>query len=191
VTPVIDLPEKHFKNAAAFEKWLAKHHSSPGVWLRLAKKNGGATSVSYAEAVEICLCYGWIDGQGKSIDEHFSKQRFTPRTPRSKWSKINTQRAERLIAAGRMRPAGQAAIDRAKADGRWAAAYDSPKTMTVPDDLTAALKKNKKAAAAFKTVNSRNRYAILFRIHDAKKPETRAARIDKFVTMLAEGKTLY
>jgi uncharacterized protein YdeI (YjbR/CyaY-like superfamily) len=189
---VNELPEKHFKDAAAFEKWLAKNHaSSAGVWLLLAKKNAGGKSVSYAEAVEICLCYGWIDGQGKSLDAQFSKQRFTPRAKRSKWSKINTQRAERLTAEGRMQPPGQAEIDRAKDDGRWAAAYDSPSTITVPDDFAAALKKNKKAAAAFEVINSRNRYAILFRIHDAKKPETRAARIKKFVDMLADGQKLY
>ena len=187
-----DLPEKRFKDAAAFEKWLAKNHATArGVWLVSPKKHTGQPTVTYAEAVEICLCYGWIDGQGKSIDENFGKQRYTPRAKRSKWSKINTQKAERLVKEGRMQPAGHAEIDRAKADGRWAAAYDSPSTMEVPADLTAALKKNKQAAAFFKTINARNRYAILFQIHDAKKPETRAARIDKFVAMLAEGKTLY
>ena len=187
-----DLPDKKFATAAAFEKWLAANHAkSKGIWLLLAKKGGGEKSVTYAEAVEICLCYGWIDGQGKSVDDRVSKQRFTPRAKRSKWSKINTQKAQRLAKEGRMQPAGQAEIDRAKADGRWAAAYDSPSTMEVPADLTAALKKNKQAAAFFETINSRNRYAILFRIHDAKKPETRAARIEKFVAMLADGKTLY
>jgi uncharacterized protein YdeI (YjbR/CyaY-like superfamily) len=187
---VVDLPEKHFKNAAAFERWLAKNHATAGVWLLFAKKNGGETSLSYAEAVEIALCYGWIDGQGKGVDERFSKTRFTPRARRSIWSKINTQHAERLVKEGRMQPPGQAEIDRAKADGRWARAYDSPSTMTVPDDFAAALKQAKQTAA-FDKLNSRNRYAMLFRIHDAKRPETRAARIEKFVAMLQRGETLY
>jgi uncharacterized protein YdeI (YjbR/CyaY-like superfamily) len=187
-----DDPTVHAADAAAFEKWLQKNHAkSDGIWLALAKKTGTKSSVSYVEAVEICLCYGWIDGQGKSIDERSSKQRYTPRAKRSKWSKINTQKAERLVAERRMRPAGQAEINRAKEDGRWAAAYDSPSTMEVPDDLTAALKRNKKAAAFFDTLNSRNRYAVLFRIHDAKKPETRAGRVEKFVAMLERGETLY
>lgn len=187
-----DPPEKHFTTARAFETWLAKSHDkAAGVWLLLAKKNGGEKSVTYVEAVEVALCYGWIDGQGKAVDEQFSKQRFTPRTKRSVWSKINTERAERLIKEGRMRPAGQAEIDRAKTDGRWAKAYASPSKMTVPDDFAAALKKNKRAAAAFETVNAANRYAFLWRIHDAKKPETRAARIEKFVGMLERGETLH
>jgi uncharacterized protein YdeI (YjbR/CyaY-like superfamily) len=190
--PAADLPDKKFATAKAFEQWLAKNHDkAPGAWVHFAKKNGGAKSLTYIEAVEVALCYGWIDGQGKAVDEQFSKQRYTPRTKRSVWSKINTERAERLIAEGRMQPAGLAEVERAKADGRWDRAYDSPKNMTVPDDLTAALKKNKKAAAMFETLNSSNRYAILWRIHDAKKPETRASRIEKFVAMLAEGKTLH
>jgi uncharacterized protein YdeI (YjbR/CyaY-like superfamily) len=188
---VADLPEKRFKDAAAFERWLAKHHDKvAGAWLVFARKNSGATSLSYAEAVEVALCYGWIDGQGKGIDERFTKTRFTPRARRSIWSKINTQHAERLVKEGRMKPAGLAEIDRAKADGRWDRAYDSPSTMTIPDDFAAALKKSRQTAA-FDKLNSRNRYAMLFRIHDAKKPETRAARIDKFVEMLKNGETLY
>jgi uncharacterized protein YdeI (YjbR/CyaY-like superfamily) len=187
---VVDLPEKHFKDAAAFERWLANNYDTPGAWLLFARKNSGETSLSYAEAVEIALCYGWIDGQGKGVDERFAKTRFTPRARRSIWSKINTQHAERLIKEGRMRSPGQAEIDRAKADGRWDRAYDSPSTMTVPDDFAAALKK-KKLTKAFEALNSRNRYAMLFRIHDAKRPETRAARIEKFVGMLERGETIY
>jgi uncharacterized protein YdeI (YjbR/CyaY-like superfamily) len=192
VTSVDELPEKHFKTARAFETWLAKNHDkAPGVWLLLAKKSGGEKSVTCTEAVEVALCYGWIDGQGKAVDDKFSKQRFTPRTKRSVWSKINTERAERLVKEGRMQPAGQAEIDRAKADGRWAAASDSPSTMQVPDDFAAALKQNKRAAAAFETVSSANRYAFLWRIHNAKKPETRASRIENFVAMLERGETLH
>jgi uncharacterized protein YdeI (YjbR/CyaY-like superfamily) len=190
--PAAELPNKKFATAAAFETWLAKNHDkSPGIWLLLAKKNGGAKSVSYSDAVDIALCYGWIDSQKAALDEQYSRQRFTPRGPRSRWSKINVERVGRLTKAGRMDAAGQAEVDGAKADGRWAAAYDSSSTATVPDDLAAALRKNQKAAAFFETISSANRYAILYRVHDAKKPETRAARIEKFVTMLEEGKTLH
>ncbi len=187
-----DDPIVHAKDAAAFEKWLAKNHeSSGGIWLAIAKKTGTRTSVSYVEAVEVALCWGWIDGQRQKLDDDYSLQRFTSRRPRSKWSKVNVERVERLTEATRMQASGFAEVERAKADGRWAAAYDSPSNMAVPADLTAALKKNKKAAVFFETLSGANRYAILYRIHDAKKPETRASRIDKFVTMLAESKTLH
>lgn len=187
-----DDPIVHAASAAKFEAWMAKHHdSADGIWLAIAKKTGGKTSVTYPEAVEVALCWGWIDGQKRKLDDDYSLQRFTPRRPRSRWSKINVERVATLTKAKRMQPSGLAEVERAKADGRWADAYDSASKMTVPDDLAAALRKNKKAAAAFDTVSAANRYAILFRVHDAKKPETRAARIEKFVAMLAEGKTLY
>jgi uncharacterized protein YdeI (YjbR/CyaY-like superfamily) len=185
-------PEMRFPTAARFNTWLkSNHHKADGVWLVFAKKAAPERTITYVEAVEVALCWGWIDGQGKRLDEHYSLQKYTPRGQRSRWSKINVGRAERLIKEGRMQPAGQAEIDRAKADGRWAAAYDSPSTATVPEDLAAALRKNKPAAAFFETLTSANRYAILYRIHDAKKPETRAARIERFVGMLERGETLH
>jgi uncharacterized protein YdeI (YjbR/CyaY-like superfamily) len=175
-----------------WEAWLAKHHASDReVWLRLARKDSQAVTVSRAAALEVALCYGWIDGQASSQDEHYWLQRFTPRTPRSKWSKINCEAVEGLIRAGKMKPAGMAAVEKAKADGRWDAAYAPPSTIDVPADLKDALKENPKAEAFFRELNAQNRYAILFRIHDAKKPETRARRIQKFVAMLERGETLH
>jgi len=175
-----------------WEAWLEQNHASEReVWLRLAKKGSGAKTVSRAEALEVALCYGWIDGQARSQDETYWLQRFTPRTRRSKWSKINCEAAEALIRAGRMKPAGLAAVEAAKVDGRWAAAYAPPSRIEVPPDLAAALEKNPKAAEFFRTLDSRNRYAILYRIQDAKKPETRARRIEKFVAMLARGEKIY
>src|SRR5690606_18884108 len=175
-------------SAEEWEAWLERNHASePEAWLRLAKKGSGAKTVSRAEALEVALCYGWIDGQARTQDEAYWLQRFTPRTRRSKWSKINCEAAEALIRAGRMKPAGLAAVEAAKADGRWAAAYAPPSTIEVPADLAAALEKNPEAAARFRELDSQNRYAILYRIHDAKKPETRARRIEKFVAMLARG----
>ena len=187
-----DDPRVYAETPAKFEAWLKKNHAtSDGIWLAIAKKAGAAKSVSYVEAVEIALCWGWIDGQKQKLDDDHSLQRFTPRRPRSNWSKVNVDRIEALTKAKRMQPSGLAEVEKAKADGRWAKAYDSPSNMTVPDDLAAALKKNKQAAAFFETINASNRYAILWRIQDAKKPETRASRIEKFVAMLAEGKTLH
>ena len=175
-----------------FEAWLAKNHeSSTGIWLAIAKKAGTARSVTYAEAVDIALCWGWIDGQKRKLDDDHSLQRFTPRRPRSNWSKTNVNNVTRLVKAKRMQPSGFAEVKRAKADGRWDAAYESQAKATVPDDFAAALKRNKKAATFFDTLNSANRYAFLYRIHTAKKLETRAARIEKFVTMLAEGQTFH
>ena len=153
--------------------------------------SGGVESVSYAEAVDGALCYGWIDGQTASLDGRFYLQRYTPRRARSKWSKINRKKVEALIAAGRMKAAGLAEIERAKADGRWDAAYDSPSTATVPEDLREKLDENPKAAAFFEALNSTNRYAILYQIQDAKRPETRARRIDKFVAMLNNDEKPY
>ena len=187
-----ELPVKAFATQEKFRSWLDKNHSkAPGVWVKLAKKASGIKSVTYDEAVEIALCYGWIDGLVRRVDDDYYMQRFTPRRAKSKWSKINRDKVEALIAAGKMTPAGLKEIERAKADGRWDAAYDSPSSMTVPDDLEIALEKNRKAKAFFETLNSTNRYAILYQIQDAKKPETRARRIAKFVDILNEGRTLY
>jgi len=148
-------------------------------------------SITYAEALEAALCFGWIDGQSERVDDTWFVQKFTPRGPRSLWSKINCEKATALIAAGKMKPAGRAEVERARNDGRWARAYDSPSRATVPDDLAAALGKNARAAAFFATLDSRNRYAILHRVQTAKKPETRARRIADFVTMMARREKLY
>ncbi len=181
-----------FTSAQSWETWLAQQAAgAAGVWLKIAKKASGIESVTYAEALDVALCYGWIDGQKGSFDESFFLQKFTPRRPRSRWSKINRVKVAALIASGRMQPAGLLEVDRAKADGRWDAAYDSPRTATVPADLQAALDAVPAAQALFPTLSSANRYAILYRIQDAKRPETRARRIAAFVAMLAEGKTLH
>jgi uncharacterized protein YdeI (YjbR/CyaY-like superfamily) len=187
-----NLPVLPFKSVRAWEVWLAKQKpSSNGVWVKFAKKNNATPSVSKPEAIESALCFGWIDGQLGSFDDDWFVTRFTPRTPRSKWSEINRKTAMRLIKEGRMRPSGLAEVERAKADGRWDAAYGSASTIKVPSDLTAAFRANPKAAAFFTTLDSTNRYAVLYRIHDAKKPETRAARIEKFVAMLARGEKIH
>jgi uncharacterized protein YdeI (YjbR/CyaY-like superfamily) len=187
-----ELPVIQAESEAAWEAWLEEHHTSaPGALLKLAKKGSGVPSVTYAEAVTVALCFGWIDGQSKGLDDSFYFQRFTPRRARSKWSKINCAKALELIAEGRMRPAGLREVERAQADGRWEAAYDPPSTAAVPDDLQAALAENPAAQAFFLRLNSRNRYAILHRIQTAKKPETRQKRIAEFVTMLADGRKLY
>ena len=181
-----------FASAAAFEAWLAERHAtSDGLWIKFAKKASGIPTVVYAEAVEASLRYGWIDGQVKRLDDEYYIQRFTPRRARSRWSKINCAKAEALIARGAMEPAGLAEVERAKADGRWDAAYDAPSTATVPDDLRAALDRDPKASAFFETLDSINRYAILHRIQEAKRAETRARRIDKFVAMLSRGETIH
>jgi uncharacterized protein YdeI (YjbR/CyaY-like superfamily) len=172
--------------------WLAESHaSSPGVWLQFAKKGSGKLSVTHAEALELALRYGWIDGQTAKLDDDYFLQRFTPRSPRSRWSRINREAATRLHERGELEPAGIAQVERAMADGRWAAAYEPASTATVPDDLRRALDGNPEARAFFTTLSSQNRYAILYRIQDAKKPETRARRIEQFVAMLAEGKTVH
>ncbi|WP_443064187.1 YdeI/OmpD-associated family protein [Streptomyces sp. NBC_00566] len=181
-----------FESAEAFRAWLDENHAaSSGIWLKLRKKGPGIVALDYAQALDVALCYGWIDSQKARFDDEWWLQRFTPRRPRSKWSKVNRDKVTALIEQGRMRPQGQAEIDRAKADGRWEAAYDSAKTATVPDDLAAALTAAPAAAAFFATLDRQNRYAVLYRIQDAKKPETRARRIEKFVTMLAEGEKPY
>lgn len=186
------LPIVPFASREAWEAWLEEHHAtSDGLWLKIAKKGSGIETVSFAEALDIALCYGWIDGQRDRFDGHYFLQRFTPRRPRSKWSKVNVGKVTKLIEEGRMKPAGLREVERAKADGRWEAAYEPQSTATVPDDFRRELEKNEEAREFFATLNSTNRYAILYRIQDAKKPETRARRIEKFVAMLAERKKLY
>jgi uncharacterized protein YdeI (YjbR/CyaY-like superfamily) len=192
MTARTDLPILAFATHGAWEAWLDEHHAaSEGLWLKIAKKGSGIETVSYPEALEVALCYGWIDGQKASFDDRYWLQRFTPRRSRSKWSKVNRQKATELIERGAMKPAGLREVERAKADGRWDGAYDAQSTATVPDDLRRELEKNDAAREFFQTLNSANRYAILYQIGDAKKPETRARRIEKFVAMLAERKKLY
>jgi uncharacterized protein YdeI (YjbR/CyaY-like superfamily) len=189
---VPDLPVMEFASAEAWGAWLAQHHaSSPGVWLKIAKKGTGVATVTMPEVIEAALCWGWIDGLRHQHDDVYFRQRMTPRKRGSRWSRINRDKAEALIANGRMQPAGRRQVDAARADGRWAAAYAGSSTMTVPDDLTRALRRNTAARRAFERLDSRNRYAILYRIQDAKRAETRARRIEGFVTMLAEGRTIY
>jgi uncharacterized protein YdeI (YjbR/CyaY-like superfamily) len=184
--PAAELPIVSFARQRAWDDWLASHHaSSRGAWVRFAKKASGIASINYPEAVEVALMWGWIDGQSKRLDDTYWIQKFTPRGPRSIWSKINREKALALIAAGKMKPPGLEEVERAKRDGRWEAAYDSPSRATVPDDLAAALAANPRAAEFFATLDSRNRYAVLFRTHQAKKAETRARRIAQFVEMLA------
>src|ERR671921_424741 len=181
-----------FASRDAWAAWLDEHHAtSDGVWLKIAKKGSAIETVSYAEALDVALCYGWIDGQKASFDERHWLQRFTPRRPRSKWSKVNRQKATELMEKGEMRHAGLREVERAKADGRWEEAYDAQSTATVPEDMRRELEKNQRALEFFSKLDSRNRYAILYRIQDAKKPETRARRIEKYVAMLAEQKKLY
>ena len=184
-------PTLTFASAEAFRSWLeAEHARSDGIWLKYAKKGTGVPSVTYGEALDVALCFGWIDGQVKSIDETYYMQRWTPRRARSPWSKRNVDKVAKLIEDGLMQPAGQAEIDRAKADGRWDRAYEGPKNATVPDDLQAALDKSPKAAEFFATLTGSARYAILYRLQDAKKPETRQRRLEKFVGMLERGEKL-
>jgi len=177
---------------ALLERWFRAHHkTATELWIDIAKAESGQKSVTYAQALEVALCFGWIDSQKAKLREDAWTQRFTPRGPRSIWSDRNRTIVASLIEAGRMQPAGQATIDAAKADGRWAKAYAAQSKAVVPEDLARALRKVPKAKAFFETLDSRNRFAVLFRVETAKKPETRARRIDAFVTMLAEGKTVY
>ena len=174
-----------FADAKSWRTWLAKNYaSSPGVWLQIAKKGTDVESVSYSDALDVALCYGWIDGQKAKLDDDAWLQRFCPRTSRSKWSKLNRERVERLTATGKMKAPGVAEVERAKADGRWERAYDAASAATVPVDLQRELDRHPTASKFFATLDSRNRYAILYRIQDAKKSETRARRIDKYVAML-------
>jgi uncharacterized protein YdeI (YjbR/CyaY-like superfamily) len=182
----------HFRSPAAFRKWLAKNHRQPdGIWLRICKKGSEESSVTYAQALDEALCFGWIDGQKQRHDDSSWLQKFTPRRRQSAWSKINTQHAERLIQAKRMKPAGHAQIAAAKEDGRWAVAYDSPSKSTIPEDFLAALRKNRKAYAFFESLNKVNRYAIAYRLQTAKKPETRQKRMDTILAMMAKGETFH
>jgi uncharacterized protein YdeI (YjbR/CyaY-like superfamily) len=181
-------PRMRFATRDAFDAWLDEHAaSSDGIWLELAKKGTAARSLSYAEAIDVALCHGWIDGQKRAHDDEIWLQRFTRRTRQSRWSRINRDKATALIDAGSMKPAGHAAIEQARADGRWDRAYAGARTIEVPDDLRQRLDETPAAAAFFATLDGANRYAILYRVHDAKQPETRARRIETFVAMLARG----
>jgi uncharacterized protein YdeI (YjbR/CyaY-like superfamily) len=187
-----DLPKIRFPSPVEWEQWLEDNHGvSAGVWIEIAKKNAGIASVRYPEVLENALCFGWIDGRREALDERYFLQRFTPRRPRSRWSRINREKAERLIADGRMRPAGLAEIERAKGDGRWDAAYEGQRSITVPTDLQRELDARPQAKAFFAELSSQNRYAILYRLQDAKRPETRARRLAKFVAMLEAGERIY
>jgi uncharacterized protein YdeI (YjbR/CyaY-like superfamily) len=187
-----DVPIVPFADGVAWSKWLDEHHAtSPGIWIRIAKKGSGIPSVSHPEALETALCYGWIDSQRKGYDEKTFIQKFTPRGARSIWSVINRDKAIALLKSGKMTPAGISEMERAKKDGRWDAAYASQSTMEVPPDLQAALDAKPRAAKFFTTLTSQNRYAILFRIHNAKRAETRAKRIADFVAMLGRHETIY
>jgi uncharacterized protein YdeI (YjbR/CyaY-like superfamily) len=187
-----ELPELTFADAAAWEAWLAREHArAPGAWLRIAKRRAGASTVQYPEALEVALCHGWIDGVKRRIDDDWWVQKFTPRAARSIWSKVNRDKVQALIDSGRMRPAGLKEIERAKADGRWDAAYDPVSQATVPPELQAALDANPAARQFFASLDSRNRYAILHRLQTAKKPETRTRRLEQFVQMLGRGEKLH
>jgi len=181
-----------FRSPSQFRKWLARNHRrSEGIWLRIFKKGSGEASVTYAEALDEALCFGWIDGQKQRYDDSSWLQRFTRRRPKSGWSKINTQHAERLIKAGRMKAAGQAEVDAAKKDGRWAAAYHSQSQATFPEDFLAALDRNQKAKAFFESLNSANRYAIAYRLQTAKKQETKQRRMEMILAMLDKGEAFH
>jgi uncharacterized protein YdeI (YjbR/CyaY-like superfamily) len=187
-----DLPVLLFATPPDFEAWLEENHTeSAGFWLKIAKKGSGETSIGYAEGLELALCFGWIDSQKRGLDEKFFLQRFTPRRPRGRWSRINRVKVEALIAAKAMRPAGMAEVKAAKADGRWDAAYEGARTAKVPDDLRRELDANEAARDFFATLDSSNRYAILYRLDDAKKPETRERRLRKFVAMLERGEKIH
>jgi uncharacterized protein YdeI (YjbR/CyaY-like superfamily) len=190
---VDELPELTVADARAWRKWLDHHHADPaGVWLVLAKKGSTEpTSLTYAQALDDALCYGWIDGQTGRRDEVTYRQRFTPRRARSSWSRRNVGIVERLLTEGRMHPAGQAEVDRAQADGRWAAAYPGTATIEIPADLAEAMAAEPKAQAMFEILTSQNRYAVLYRIGNLKRAETRARRIAEYVAMLARGETIY
>ena len=181
-----------FSSQEEWERWLEEHHDTPaGVWLKIARKRSGIESVTHAEALESALCFGWIDGVRKSLDERYFVQKFTPRRRRSRWSQVNRDKATELIEQGRMRPPGLAEVERARDDGRWDAAYASPSRITVPDDLRRELDRNPAAKARFEELDSRNRYAILYQVEEAKRQETRARRIERFVAMLEAGEKPY
>jgi uncharacterized protein YdeI (YjbR/CyaY-like superfamily) len=186
------LPTIFFASAGDWEKWLQDNHAeSDGVWIKMAKKGSGIDSVRYPEVLDCALCFGWIDGRREALDEHHFLQRFTPRRARSKWSRINRDKVQRLTAEGRMRPAGLSEVQRARADGRWEAAYAGQRTIAIPEDLQRELDIRPGARAFFDQLTSQNRYAILYRLQDAKKPETRARRLAQFVAMLEAGETIH
>ena len=186
------LPKLPFASTDAWEAWLEENYErADGVWIKMARKASGIDSVRYPEVLESALCFGWIDGRREALDDTWFLQRFTPRRARSKWSRINREKTERLMAEGRMRPAGLAEVERAKADGRWEAAYAGQRTITVPDDLRRELEARPAASEFFDKLTSQNRYAILYRLQDAKRPETRARRLAKFVAMLEAGETIH
>jgi uncharacterized protein YdeI (YjbR/CyaY-like superfamily) len=190
--PADDLPILEFADRTAWASWLGEQPaSSPGVWLKIAKKASGIPTVTHPEALEEALCYGWIDGQRAPHDESYYRQRFTPRRPRSKWSQINREKATKLIDQGRMKPAGRAEVEAAQRDGRWEAAYAPQSSQAIPEDFQRALERNPAAYEFFNTLRGTRRYSFLYRIADAKRPETRARRIEQFVAMLAEGRTHY
>jgi uncharacterized protein YdeI (YjbR/CyaY-like superfamily) len=188
-----DLPVLPFADATAFEAWVISNATAKGLWLKVAKKDSGIASVTYAEALDVALCHGWIDGQKRGFDTAYFLQRFTPRRPKGLWSKINIGHVERLIAAGRMREGGLREIEAAKADGRWEAAYDGAATMAVPPELAQALAlaKHRKAKAFFETLDATNRYAVCWRVQTAKKAETKAKRVETLVAMLARGEKIH
>jgi uncharacterized protein YdeI (YjbR/CyaY-like superfamily) len=187
-----DLPILSFETQAGWEAWLEEHHAdSKGIWLKIAKKGTNIPSVDYPQALESAICYGWIDGQKAALDEAYWLQKFTPRGPKSRWSKLNRDKAQALIAAGKMQPSGLKQVELAQADGRWGQAYASQSQITVPPDLQSELDKNPAARDFFDTLDSHNRYAILYRIQTAKKPQTRAARISRFVEMLSKNQKIY
>jgi uncharacterized protein YdeI (YjbR/CyaY-like superfamily) len=187
-----EMPVISFAETEEWSVWLAtRHQSASGIWIKIAKKESGHASITYAEALEVALAWGWIDGQKGKLDEAWWLQKFTPRGPRSMWSKINCEKATALISAGKMRPSGLAEVERAKKDGRWDRAYESPSRASLPEDLEVALAKNPRAEKFFATLDSRNRFAVLFRVQQAKKAETRARRIARFVEMLAKGEKLH
>ena len=186
------LPILYFETQAAWEAWLEEHQAdSQGLWLKISKKDSGFDSVSYSEALDLAICYGWIDSQKGTLDDDFWLQRFTPRGSRSKWSQRNRAIADQMIQQGRIRSAGLREVELAKQDGRWEAAYASQSEIKVPDDFQAELDKNPAAKEFFATLNSVNRYAILYRLQDAKKPQTRLRRMEKFISMLNEPRTIY
>jgi uncharacterized protein YdeI (YjbR/CyaY-like superfamily) len=190
--PSGELPILCFESVDAWDAWLAGHSGdSPGLWLKIPKKGSGTTGIGYSDALDVALCHGWIDGQKGRHDHDYWLQRFTPRKPGGNWSKINTERAAALIASGKMRPAGLREVEQAQADGRWDRAYQSQSRITVPDDLADALAANPRAREFFATLDGTNRYAVLYRITSAKRPETRAKRIDTFVAMLSEHKKIH
>jgi uncharacterized protein YdeI (YjbR/CyaY-like superfamily) len=185
------LPKLPFASAPEWEGWLEDNHAaSDGVWIKMAKKDAGIASVRYPEVLDSALCFGWIDGRREALDERYFLQRFQPRRPRSRWSRINRDKVERLIAEGRMRPAGLAEVERARADGRWEAAYESQKLSTVPDDLQRELDASPRAKASFAQLGRQDRFTILYRLQEAKRPETRARRLAKFVAMLEAGEAI-